>query len=92
VDSIRIRVTVDGRVQGVYFRESTRRMAAASGLNGWVRNLPDGRVEAAFEGDPAAVASAVEWMRSGPDRAIVTNFEEHPAEEPDGVLGFEVRY
>lgn len=92
MDSIRIRVTVDGRVQGVYFRESTRRMATASGLAGWVRNLPDGRVEAVFEGDPVAVASAVEWMRSGPERAVVTDFDEYPAERAEGLLGFEVRY
>lgn len=92
MESVRRRVIVDGRVQGVFFRESTRRMATAAGLAGWVRNLADGRVEAAFEGDPLAVASAVEWMRSGPDRAVVTSFEEHPAEEPEGLLGFDVRY
>jgi len=92
VSSTRSRVIVDGRVQGVFFRESTRRMAATAGLTGWVRNLPDGRVEAAFEGEPSAVASAVEWMRSGPERAVVTEFEEHTAETPEGLLGFEVRY
>jgi acylphosphatase len=92
VGSIRSRVTVDGRVQGVYFRESTRRMATTAGLAGWVRNLPDGRVEAVFEGEDASVAAAVEWMRSGPERAVVTDFEEHTAETPEGLLGFEVRY
>jgi acylphosphatase len=87
----RARITVDGRVQGVYFRESTRREASRLALAGWVRNLDDGRVEAVFEGEPASVAQAVEWTRHGPDRAVVTSFE-ITAEEPQGLLGFEVRH
>jgi len=88
---VRSRVVVDGRVQGVYFRESTRREASALGVTGWVRNLPDGRVEAVFEGAPQAVADAVVWARTGPPHALVTSIEE-AAEPPEGLLGFEVRY
>lgn len=86
----RSRVVVSGRVQGVWFRDSTRREAERVGAAGWVRNLPDGRVEAVFEGDPTAVASLVAWARSGPEHALVTNLEER-AETPEGLLGFEIR-
>ena len=87
----RVRVIVDGRVQGVYFRENTRRRADALGLAGWVRNLSDGRVEAVFEGSPEAVARAVEWARTGPERAIVTDLEAS-GEAPEGLRGFMIRY
>jgi acylphosphatase len=87
----RTRIAVDGRVQGVYFRESTRREANRLGLAGWVRNLDDGRVEAVFEGDSAAVTQAVAWARRGPERALVTSVEVL-AEEPEGLLGFAVRH
>ena len=86
----RVRVIVDGRVQGVYFRESTRRAALDLGVAGWVRNLPDGRVEAVFEGSPEAVANAVAWARKGPDRALVTSIEEFSGEELERLSGFEV--
>lgn len=88
--TVRKRVTVEGRVQGVYFRATTRREATAMGLSGWVRNLPDGRVEAVFEGPPALVDAAVEWCRRGPERSDVTGVavEEEP---PEGLRGFSVR-
>lgn len=86
----RARVIVEGRVQGVWFRESTRREAAANGVAGWVRNLPDGRVEAVFEGDSSAVARMVAWSVHGPERAVVTSLEQF-AEEPEGLAGFDVR-
>lgn len=84
-------VWIDGRVQGVYFRMETRRMAARVGVTGWVRNLPDGRVEAVFEGTPEAVAEAVSWAHHGPDRAIVTGVTEL-SEAPEGLAGFEMRH
>lgn len=87
----RKRVIVEGRVQRVYFRESTRRTAENLGLAGWVRNLPDGRVEAVFEGDSDAVARAVAWSERGPEHATVTAIEVH-AETPEGLTGFSVRY
>lgn len=92
MSSVRTRVTVDGRVQGVFFRDSTRQMACALGLAGWVRNLPDGRVEAVFEGDAESVAQAAAWMRRGPNRAVVTSVAETAEEPVEGLLGFDVRY
>ena len=87
---VRSRVLVQGRVQGVWFRESTRQMAEELGLAGWVRNLPDGEVEAVFEGDELLVAQAVAWARRGPQAAVVTSLAE-TAEEPEGMRGFAVR-
>ena len=86
----RVRVIVDGRVQGVFFRDSTRRASLSLGVTGWVRNLSDGRVEAVFEGEPVPVANAVAWARKGPERALVTDVEEFDSEEPEGLVGFEV--
>ena len=87
---IRVRVLVDGRVQGVWFRESTRRRAIRLGVGGWVRNLPDGRVEAVYEGPPDAVEELLVWTRRGPERALVSAVEIHD-EEPKGERGFSVR-
>jgi acylphosphatase len=72
VSTIRTRVVVEGRVQGVFFRDSCRTEALRAGVTGWVRNRPDGSVEAEFEGDAAAVAAMVAWCRTGPPRAEVT--------------------
>lgn len=87
---IRKRIVVSGRVQGVWFRASTRAAALEIGVAGWVRNLPDGSVEAVFEGSPEGVERAVEWARSGPERADVTSLDVF-AENPEGLSGFEVR-
>jgi acylphosphatase len=70
--SRRVAVVVSGRVQGVFFRASCAREASERGLGGWVRNRPDGTLEAVFEGSPEAVAEMVEWCRVGPPGAIVT--------------------
>ena len=86
----RRRVVASGRVQGVFFRDSTRRRAEAAGVAGWVRNTADGTVEAIFEGDEAAVEELVEFIRSGPGRSEVSSVEV-TAEEPEGLSGFEVR-
>lgn len=66
-------VLVSGTVQGVFFRATCSEMARRSHVTGWVRNLPDGRVEAWFEGRSVAVEKAVEWCRQGPPRARVAN-------------------
>ncbi|HSK46780.1 MAG TPA: acylphosphatase [Coriobacteriia bacterium] len=87
---VRTRVFVGGRVQGVWFRESTREMAEGLGLAGWVRNLADGRVEAVFEGPAEKVAEAVAWMRSGPERATVSEVEAGD-ERPVGLTGFAIK-
>lgn len=71
----RAHVYVSGRVQGVYFRQHTRRQAQIRDVAGWVRNLDDGRVEAVFEGGEAAVSAMVDYCRHGPSSAQVTGFE-----------------
>jgi len=71
----RVRVLVSGRVQGVFFRSTCAAAARQLGLAGFVRNLPDGRVEAAFEGPPAEVDRMVEWCRHGPELATVDAVE-----------------
>ena len=70
--TVRRRVVVSGRVQGVFFRDTCEREARAAGVGGWVRNRRDGTVEAVFEGDPVAVERMVAWCRRGPSRAVVT--------------------
>ncbi len=77
-------------MQGVFFRDTTRRHAEAAGVAGWVRNTPDGTVEAVFEGEPEAVKEMVEFCRRGPSRAEVTSVEVVD-EQPEGLSGFEVR-
>lgn len=85
----RVRVVVTGRVQGVFFRASCAREARDRGLAGSVRNLPDGRVEAVFEGVDADVDRMVEWCRLGPEHARVDAVEIAP-ETPAGERGFAV--
>lgn len=72
---VRAHVLISGRVQGVYFRDSTRTRAIDLGVTGWVRNRRDGRVEAVFEGDEPAVRKIVEWCHKGPPGAWVVNVE-----------------
>jgi acylphosphatase len=74
-DKARVHVVIEGRVQGVFFRASTRDEARARGLAGWVRNLPDGRVEARFEGDKRVVENMLAWCRQGPPYAYVSRVE-----------------
>ena len=88
---VRAHVFVSGNVQGVFFRQKTRDRARSRGVSGWVKNLPDGRVEAVFEGSEDAVDQMVEWCREGPPWADVTDMEV-TREEPEGLDGFEVRF
>jgi acylphosphatase len=81
---------ISGRVQGVFFRDTARRHADVAGVAGWVRNTPDGTVEAVFEGERAAVEELVEFCRRGPSRAEVSSVEV-VEEEPEGLSGFAVR-
>jgi acylphosphatase len=87
---MRKRVVVHGRVQGVFFRDSTRQRAEAAGVTGWVANRPDGTVEAVFEGNDEAVESLVRWMHDGPRGADVDRVEVGD-EDPEGLSGFDVR-
>lgn len=82
----RVRVRLGGRVQGVFFRETTRRRADALGLAGWVRNVGRDGVEAVFEGEPDAVEAALEFARRGPALAEVRSFESVD-EPPEGEAG-----
>lgn len=86
---IRRRVVVHGRVQGVFFRDTVRRMAHSRGVAGWVRNRADGAVEAVFEGDADAVESMLRFCRHGPERAAVERVEELD-EQPEGLEGFRI--
>ncbi len=71
----RAHVLISGKVQGVFYRVNTKRMADKLGVKGWIRNLPDGRVEAVFEGDEEAVKRLISWWWIGPPGAKVTNIE-----------------
>ena len=86
-ERIRRRVVVHGRVQGVFFRDSTRERARSRGVDGWIRNRPDGAVEAVFEGPPEAVEALVRFAEEGPRGARVSDVEVHD-EPPEGVDGF----
>ena len=88
--SIRAHVFVSGTVQGVYYRANTRDQARDRGIDGWVKNLEDGRVEAIFEGPEADVESMVEWCHEGSPRAQVTDVQVE-YEAPKGLDGFEIR-
>ena len=87
---VRYRVLVSGRVQGVYFRDTCWRLAVERGVRGWVRNLPDGRVEAVFEGPPDDVQRLVDWARHGPRAAVVAGVSVQ-AEQPEGLAAFQIR-
>jgi acylphosphatase len=87
---VRRRVVASGDVQGVFFRDTTRREAAGRGVAGWVRNRSDGTVEAVFEGPPDAVSAMVDFCRAGPGSSDVEQLDVEP-EEPEGLDGFEVR-
>ncbi|PSP80449.1 acylphosphatase [Halobacteriales archaeon QS_1_68_20] len=89
-DRTHAHVFVSGRVQGVYYRANTRDTARERGVDGWVRNLDDGRVEAVFEGPRDAVESMVEWCHEGSPAARVEDVEAEYG-EPEGYTGFEIR-
>ena len=89
-ETVRRRVVVRGDVQGVFFRDSTRREAERRGVSGWAENRADGAVEAVFEGSPADVDALVDFCRSGPPSAEVRDVEVSE-EEPTGLDGFRVR-
>jgi acylphosphatase len=79
---IRKHVYISGRVQGVYFRQNTLEKADSLGIKGWVRNIPDGRVEAVFEGSEKTVRQIIEWCRTGDPPARVDKVEVY--DEPEG--------
>jgi acylphosphatase len=89
-EQIRAHIFVSGRVQGVGYRYSTLHQAQRLGVNGWVRNLPDGRVEAIFEGSRTVVDEIIRWCHKGPTAAVVKDVAVE-YEELEGLQGFETR-
>ncbi|HJU57187.1 MAG TPA: acylphosphatase [Actinomycetota bacterium] len=87
----RVRVTVSGRVQGVFYRATCARLARNAGVAGHVRNLPDGRVQAVFEGPEDDVDWLIAWCRTGPEMARVDEIEV-VAEQPVGDVEFRVSH
>jgi acylphosphatase len=81
---------IRGRVQGVFFRDTLRRLAEQNGVAGWARNTPEGTVEAVLEGEEGSVARVVEFAHRGPEGAAVQRVEEQE-EEPEGLSGFRIR-
>lgn len=73
--NVRVHAYVSGRVQGVFFRDNTRRRAVELGLTGWVRNLYDGRVEVVAEGEKPKVEALIAWLKVGPPLARVENMD-----------------
>ena len=90
-EQTRAHVYVAGNVQGVFYRANTRDTARELGVDGWVRNLEDGRVEAVFEGPEPAVEELIDWCHEGSPAADVSEVDVE-YEQPTGLDGFEVRW
>ncbi|MDI6795634.1 MAG: acylphosphatase [Desulfatibacillaceae bacterium] len=88
----RVHAIISGRVQGVFFRASTQKKALSLGLNGWVKNLPNGSVEAVFEGPDELVEKMIEWAHSGPPSAKVASVQVKEVPADEALSGFAVRY
>ncbi|MGB9716004.1 MAG: acylphosphatase [Thermodesulfovibrionales bacterium] len=92
MEKARAHLFIEGRVQGVFYRAFTRDIAHSLGLNGWVRNLRDGRVEAIFEGEKGLIEKAIKECYTGPPGARVTNIEVNWEEFIGDMKGFSIRY
>ena len=88
----RIHIFVTGRVQGVFFRQSTRVMAIKNNVNGWVCNLDDGRVEIVAEGETQNIDNLITWCKTGPANSRVDEFELSEEHSTTELKFFEVRY
>lgn len=87
----RLHCWIKGQVQGVFFRDTTRQEAEKLGLSGWVRNLPDGSVEAVFEGERSSCEKALAYAWRGPRSARVDQVEARWEDEEEGLTGFRIR-
>ena len=85
-------VIVHGRVQGVFFRDYTKKMALRYSLTGWVRNLPDGSVETVFCGEKEMVTDMLTWLRTGSPLSNVTSIEVNNIDAKEKFSIFEIRY
>ena len=90
-EKVKVSVRIEGIVQGVFFRYSTRQQAEELGVNGWVRNLPDGSVECLLEGNRNAVESLMRWCHHGPPGAHVENVTAQWMEYTGDMRGFSIR-
>ncbi|AMW27529.1 MULTISPECIES: acylphosphatase [Arthrospira] len=90
-DLLRAHLLISGRVQGVGYRYYTRQVATQKGVNGWVKNLPDGRVEAVFEGSQAQVQTMIEWCHQGPPSAQPTQVKVE-YQRAEGLYSFDILY
>ncbi len=88
----RVHLLISGRVQGVFYRANTRDEARRLGLTGWVRNLPDGRVEALVEGEEERIKRLIDWCHHGPPGAVVREVQAHWEDYRGEFTGFEIRY
>ena len=88
----KVHIFITGRVQGVFFRQSTRVMAIKNNVNGWVRNLDDGRVEIVAEGEKQNIDNLTNWCKTGPANSRVDEFELSEENYTDEFETFEVRY
>ena len=86
-----VHLLISGHVQGVFYRQSTQNQARRLGISGWVRNLPDGRVEAKVWGHAEAVNALVRWCHTGPANAYVTDVAVADAQAETGSNGFHIR-
>lgn len=89
---MRVRVFVSGRVQGVYFRAFTKEVADSLGLKGWVKNIPDGRVEALVEGDEELLWELLKRLWEGPPAVEVNSLEVHREDSDEPLFGFNIIY
>ena len=90
MDHIRVRLIIEGRVQGVWFRDSTRTQANTLGINGWVRNKHDGNVEVLAEGPEENVGKLIEWCHRGPSAARVDRVQEYREERQGEFDSFDI--
>ena len=88
----RAHVYIKGRVQGVFFRATTKKRANDLGITGWVKNLPDGRVEAVFEGEEETIEEMIGFCHEGPSSAVVKDVEIEWEEYEGDFSGFKVKY
>ena len=92
MESKRIHALVNGRVQGVFFRDYTRREALRLGLTGWVRNLANGSVETEFEGKPDQVKTMLDWLSIGSPQSLVSLVDHHEITATGENYGFDIIY
>jgi len=91
-DKTRVHLFISGLVQGVFFRANTAQKAEQLGLNGWVRNLPDGKVEAVFEGEKEKIDKIIEWVKEGPPLAKIDDVKIQEEKYKNEFNNFKIRY